>query len=281
MSFNWEKPGKQVVPKPWEQPMPTQEIVLDEQAIAEMQADEQFDVFEDEEQDSLELMSDVNLRLEQGRLYQMVLQGDIFADTNADPKAIRNVQREIRKFVRERMETMVGIRQEQAIQQPIVSSPFNDMEVTVLKLLASKMSKGATEQTVNTVVQAPVQPKKDGITSISGNLRAETTPSQVQIKQQPKPVQAKPQAKVQPKQQPSTQVKSALKSDETLLTKPIGEMTPQELADYDKKANERNTQQFAKMPNNLIPHPSPQQLEAMYTGMMVNGPSIANPWRSG
>src|ERR1035437_7078044 len=114
-------------------------VVLDEQAFSQFQEDPGVNLFDEEEQDISEIMSDANLRLEQGRLYQMVLQGDIFADTNADPKAIRNVQREIRKFVRERMETMLGIRQEQPAQAAVVSSPFNDMEVTVLKMLASRM----------------------------------------------------------------------------------------------------------------------------------------------
>src|ERR1700688_1003435 len=136
-----------------------QPLVLDDEALAVIQGDPELDFFEEEDQDTAEIMLDANLRLEQGRLYQMVLQGNIFADTNADPKAIRNVQREIRKFVRERMETMLGIRQEQ-VAQTIVSSPFTDLEVTVLKMLASKMSKGQTESQTGPQ-PPPVTPKKD------------------------------------------------------------------------------------------------------------------------
>src|ERR1035437_5546474 len=94
-------------------------VTLDEEALQEFQEDPNIDLFEEEEDDTLAIMSDANLRLEQGRLYQMVLQGDIFADTNADPKAIRKVQLDIRKFVRERMETMLGIRQEQPAQAAV------------------------------------------------------------------------------------------------------------------------------------------------------------------
>ena len=232
-------------------------IQLDEQAVAELQEDPELDLFEEEDQDNFEIMSDANLRLEQGRLYQMVLQGNIFADTNADPKAIRNVQREIRKYVRERMETMLGIRQEQAVQERIVSSPFNDMEVEVLKMLASRMSKGQTEAAAQPGPQAPPPtPKKDGITSISGNLRPETTP----IKATPKPVQ-----KAAPKQAAKQAPKSAIKESESALQKPINEMTQEELAAYNAKAEERSKQKYAQMPNNLTPHPSTDQLTLLYT----------------
>lgn len=228
-------------------------VVLDEQAMAEIEEDPQFDVFEDEEEDTASIMSDANLRLEQGRLYQMILANDIFGNTDADPKAIRNVQREIRKFVRERMETMLGIRQEQAAQAPVVSSPFNDTEVVVLKMLASKMSKGATEQSQAPAV--PAQPKKDGITAINGNMReGRTTPLSNTPKTAPKPAPkvAKPAAK-------------SVKEEESVLQKPIEEMTPEELLAHDAAALERRSKNYAKMPDNLVPHPSPQQLEALYT----------------
>ena len=209
-------------------------------------------------------MNDANLRLEQGRLYQMVLQGDIFADTNADPKAIRNVQREIRKFVRERMETMLGIRQEQQAQQPIISSPFNDMEVTALKMVASKVTKGATEAQPQSVPQAPpATPKKDAISSISGELRPQAA----------KPAVTVPKAlpKVAPKPQPAKPAKSAINAaSESSLQKPIEEMSPEELTEYNRAAEERSARKRAATPSNLVPHPTPQALEMLYTGMAQN-----------
>ena len=259
MSF-WEKQGN---------PQPPQDVSLDEAAVAELQEDPVLDIFEEEEENTAELMSDANLRLEQGRLYQMVLQGDIFAETNADPRAIKNVQREIRKFVRERMETMLGIRQEQIKMETIVSSPFNDMEVTVLKMLASKMSKGATEQQQNVVPPTSAQPKKDGITSISGNLRPQATaklPETPPIKAAPKP-----QAKPQQQQKPAPKAKSAIQNaTESALTKPIDQMTPEELAAHNKAAEERSKRNKAALPSNLVPHPTPQALEMMYMNLGQN-----------
>jgi hypothetical protein len=242
-----------------------QDMVLDEQAVAEIQG-EQFDVFDDEEEDTQALMQDANLRLEQGRLYQMVLQGDIFADTNADPRAIKNVQREIRKYVRERMETMLGIRQEALIQETIVSSPFNDLEVTALKMLASKISGGKTETPQSQPELPPAQPKKDGITSISGALRPQTsTPLKKPVDTTRKPLSAAKHAtKASPK---------LVKEEESALTKPIDQMTPQELAAHDAAALERSSRKYAAKPNNLVPHPSPQALEMMYTTQVNQNPA--------
>ena len=246
-------------------------VVLDEQALSEIQEDPEYNVFEDEEQDISEIMGDCNLRLEQGRLYQMVLQNDIFGDTNADPKAIRNVQREIRKFVRERMETMLGIRQEQTVKEAVVSSPFNDMEVTVLKMLASRMSKGESEKATSPAPAAlipPSTPKKDGITAISGNLRPKE--SSTPLRKEAKPLQSK----AQPLK------KSAIQKEEVpTLQKPIDQMSPEELVAHNKAAEERSAKKYATLPNNMTPHPTPQGLEMLYTQSASNM-SIANPWRT-
>jgi hypothetical protein len=276
MTDFWNKKGVKTQEQAYKEAEAALPIQLDETAMAELQEDPTMDIFDEEEEDTFGIMNDANLRLEQGRLYQMVLQGDIFADTNADPKAIRNVQREIRKFVRERMETMLGIRQEQQAMETVVSSPFNDLEVTVLKMLASKMSKGETEKEAthnNPGPQAPPPtPKKDGINSISGNLRPTTTP----LKANP----TKPIQKTQSKPAPKTQAKSAIVgSDETLLKKPIAEMSPQELLAYEADAAIRRSQNKSALPTNLVPHPSPQQLEMLYTAAAANR-TIANPWRA-
>lgn len=274
MSYWTDKPKTTQTPKPWEQPDP-QPMELDEEAMAELQEDPNVDIFEEEEDNTLEVMNDADLRLQQGRLYQLILKGDLFGETDADPKAIKNVQREIRKFVRERMETMLGIRQEQTAVAQVVSSPFNDMEVTALKMVASKVTKGASEQTEQpqqAPLQAPIVPKKDGITPINGNMRHNGGISPVA--QTPKK-----EVKAAPKQQPKTQPKSAIKESESALQKPIDEMTPEELANHNRAAEERSKRNYAAMPTNMMPHPSPQQLEMLYTSAAINT-TIANPWRT-
>ena len=229
---------------------------LDEEAFAELQTNQEQDIFEEEEEDMSSVLFDANLRLEQGRLYQMIMNSDIFADTNADIKAIKNVTREMRKFARERMETMLGMRVEQPTERTIVSSPFNDMEVNVLKLLASKMSKGATESE-QTPPQPIAPPKKDGITAISGNTKPKTTTplkSSNPIQRTAKPVN--PQPKPQPKQPAPA---------EHGLTKPIDQMSQEELAIHNDLAAEQNSRRYAALPSNLTPMPTGDSLETLYT----------------
>ncbi len=265
MSF-WEKNVNQAQ-KPWQEQLP-QNVEFNEEAWVELQESSETDILEEDFDDTAALMSDANLRLEQGRLYQMVLQGDIFADTNADPKAIRNVQREIRKFVKDRMEIMLGIRQEAQKQETtIVSSPFNDMEVAALKMVASKVTDGASQVQQEIQAPTPVTPKKDGITSISGLVK--TAPAQMKV--------AEKKAAIQKTQ--SKQVKSAISdASESVLQKPIEKMTPEELAAHDKAAQERSKKNHSALPQNMVPHPTPQQLEMLYTGIAAQGATISNSY---
>lgn len=256
MSGFWDKKG--IVPQEQaykQSEAQVQPIELDQEALAEI-TEPEYDVFDEEAEDMASVLSNANLRLEQGRLYQMIMNSDIFGETDADPQAIKNVTREIRKWARNSMEEMLGMRQKEEAQQTIVSSPFNDMEVTVLKLLASKMSKGATETPEpqsQPVVQAP--PKKDGLTVISGPVRPKvSTPLRKEAKA-PTHRQAQPKTVPQPKPQ--------VKEEATALNKPIDQMTPQELAEYDKNSSEKHKKLFATS-TSVVPHPTPQELEMKY-----------------
>jgi len=106
----------------------------------------------------------------------------------------------------------------------------------------------------------PPTPKKDGITSISGSLRPQTTT--------PLRREAKPAANQAPKPAPAKalKAKSAISNpDGSALQKPIDEMTSEELAAYDAAAIERRKNNYAAKPNNLTPHPTTDQLTMMYT----------------
>lgn len=281
MSGFWEKTvNSEANKKVYEAPI-HQSVVLDEEAISEIQ-DEHFDVYEEEEDDISVVMADANLRLEMGRLYQMILENDIFAQTNADPRAIKNVQREIRRLVREKLEIMLGIRQDQPIQQQtIVSSPFNDMEVSALKMLASKITKGATEETpsYSGPQTSPLQPKKNGITAISGELRPQATPVLKTPERRPltKSPSQSPAKRPDPKKSESI-IKSAISNPEgdSSLKKPIDQMTPEELAEHDKQALERRAKNKSALPSNLVPHPSPQELEMRYMAHAQQFSAVAN-----
>ena len=78
----------------------------------------------------------------------MIMNHNIFEGVEADPKAVKFVQKQIRNFAKEQMEIMLGMRQEPSAQ-PAMSMdnfPFNSLEVEVLKMLASTATKGATAE---------------------------------------------------------------------------------------------------------------------------------------
>ena len=100
---------------------------------------------EQEELDDAEILKNARLRLEKGRLYEMIMIQDIFQNMDADQQAIKSVQRELKIFAKDRMEVMLGMRQEKVVQENNSSSHFNNLEVEVLKSLAKKLSGGATE----------------------------------------------------------------------------------------------------------------------------------------
>src|SRR5271157_590352 len=93
---------------------------------------------EAQEEDVSSVLTDARLRLEQGKLYELVMKHDLFEGVDADPKAVKNVQKEIRAYAQERMEIMLGMRQEKPQGEnafPMDLFPFNSMEVEALKAL--------------------------------------------------------------------------------------------------------------------------------------------------
>lgn len=139
------------------------------------EVEELVESLDQEEEDFETVLNDANLRIESGRLYQMVMNHDLFEGMEVDARAVASVQREIRKFAKERMEIMLGMRQERLAEQYAeynakLSNPFNDLEVEILKKLASKATNGATESAEANQVAATLRetapPKRTTLTPI-------------------------------------------------------------------------------------------------------------------
>jgi hypothetical protein len=164
--------------------------------------DEEDQEAEEVEEDLSAILNDARLRLEQGKLYELVLQNDLFIDTGIDERAVKYVQKEIRKFAQERMEIMLGMRQEQASAQtnafPAEAFPFNSLEVEVLKSLAAAATKGASREAADFIPETVPAPKK-GLSPIAG--RRQLTPTSKPIS---KPLAQKPKTQLQ-RQRPAAQ----------------------------------------------------------------------------
>jgi len=160
---------------------------------------------EEQEEDFSSVLSDARLRLEQGKLYELIMNHDIFSGVDADERAIKHVQKQIRNFAREQMEIMLGMRQEAPKVQPLSvdNFPFNDLEVEALKALASAATKGATTapeaQTFSGVEQSRQSPRVGLNTIGSPKKAAPAAPKPVAPKAaqpQAKPLAQKPAAPV-------------------------------------------------------------------------------------
>ena len=106
------------------------------------------------------------IRLEQARLYDMLIKHDLFAGVKAHPNALRNVQNELKKYIVERLEILLGIKQEKIAndgpREFAVESPFNDVEIDFLKALSYKGTKGASAQAkTKSLVANEIQPLEE------------------------------------------------------------------------------------------------------------------------
>ena len=254
-----QAPQQRRVPAP--QPLPEPEY---EEVEEELELEDNFE----------DVLSDAHLRLEQGSLYKMIMNHSLFEGVDADPKAVQNVQKEIRKFARERMEVMLGMRQEVSTEVTQIASPFNDLEVEVLKRLASKATNGATEteeanEVANTFKQVP---KRTSINPIGGVAHKKTAvPTPVQRKSKPLP--ARPPAPVKRTRQEllieqiareeGISVESLELNTKGVGGKPIGQLNAAELEERNRLTAERRGVQAKS--STAVPMATYEQQEQQYS----------------
>lgn len=241
-----------------------------EEASKEMDVEE---LVENAEEDYTEILNDANLRIEQGRLYQMIMNHDLFEGMEADPKAVLNVQKEIRKFARERMEIMLGMRQERSYTDNVSPILFNTLEVDILKKLASKATNGATESPeANQIAEAVREvPKRKTLNPIGGSsgLNKSTAPKQAQPQ---KSLSSKPSAPV--KRTKNDAVIDQILAEEGLtradleleyvgIGKQLNELTPEELTRRQKETVERIAKRKTVKSSSALPMASPEQQEML------------------
>lgn len=240
----------------------------------------------DEEEDFSSLLSDARSRMEQGRLYEMLMDHDIFAGADADEKAIKFVTKQIRMFAKERMEIMLGMRQETPKVQAFNAAdfPFNDAEVAALKDLAYVATKGASarEEAQTFTPQAAPAPRRTGLNPIA--VKQAPKPAARSSAPAPRPTAPapKPLAKQAPapvKRDPKTEaaIERILQEEGITreeyerqyppnykpLPKPLNNMNEQELAEW-KRQDALKTKAQVKS-NFAIPMPTAEQEEMLHS----------------
>lgn len=238
----------------------------------------------DEQDDFTEVLNDANLRIEQGRLYQMIMNHDLFEGMEADPRAVQNVQREIRKFARESMEVMLGMRETTPVYAAVIS-PFNDLEIDILKKLASKATNGATESPEANEVASVLKetPKRRTLNPIGGIKKS----TQKQPQKQAQRLQYQPSAPLKRGRMDATidQIcaeegvpRELLEEGYKPLGKPLQELPGEEAARRAKETAERLRSRVTVKSPNALPMATPEQEEMLAmarANQVAQGPGMA------
>lgn len=271
-------------------------VEAEEEQLEEIAEESTFDLNQSESN----TIFNARLRLEQAKLYEMLINHNLFEGVDdVSPQAIKNVQNELKFYVVKRLEILLGLR-EAAPRTPnaaaTVELPFNDVEIDFLKQLAYKGTFGKSEN--GQVVS--VTPKPQAIRPVSSpaqKLKAlqtkrvekkeEAAPTPPPAKAQAQPQKAPPPAakKAAPQAQKAPAAKAAPKPKvresgmgrnltaaeaeeiaradlKTSSGKPFHEMTAKEKAVKIKEVNERNKRPAVVA--NAVPMPTPDQLKMKY-----------------
>lgn len=184
----------------------------------------------DEEESSV--IDNARIRLEQGRLYEMLIKHNLFENVDAMPQAVAKVQSEIKEFIIERLEVLLGMKSENQPKEThiIKESQFNDMEIQALKMIASKVTKGASE------VQSEKKELSGGLNTIKTLDVKKNTLNSVKSSEsiQKKPVQATKPAKAPVKQSSPSASKAAPRNNpEAIVSSKT--LSPEDIAKRDMK----------------------------------------------
>lgn len=225
----WDRSEEEEETPTQESPQYFDEEEQDGSQLYDLDGSETVEEFLDVEEVSV--VDNARIRLEQGRLYEMLIKHNLFDGVDAMPQAVTKVQSEIKEFIIERLEILLGMKSEKQkeVHQIIKESQFNELEVQALKMIASKVTKGASE-TVPAVT--PEKPKSE-LNAIKNNNGG--TLGLNSIKKTPPPVIQKKTIKQEPvKQAP---VRKPVKQE--VLKKPKEEETrnlsPEAVAKRDMK----------------------------------------------
>jgi len=179
------------------------------------------------------VLEEAKIRLEKAKLYEMIMKADIFQDVDADPRAIAKVREEFNEFGKERLEVLLGMRQEKmtaiAEQAYYPAHELNEMEVLAIKDLAAKLTQGESlaAGSPRARIEQPQQQKPQGLRSLRSSAPTKSVPQQQQRTTRAPLVKERNQNQ---RAAPPTQIKK--KNGEV---KQVHEMNEQELRERSKQ----------------------------------------------
>ena len=140
------------------------------------------------------VVSEAIIRLEQARLYEMLIKHDLFGDMDVHPVALDKVKKELQGYIVQRLEILLGMRTdsrdapELPVKETSVTLPFNSSEIEFLKALSFKGTNGNSVkgQTVILTASNKSSTKTNEIQSVKAPTREVPIPM-AQPKQELKP----------------------------------------------------------------------------------------------
>jgi len=135
-----------------------------------------------------EIINNARVRLEQGRLYEMLIEHNLFEGVQALPQAIKKVEKEIKEFITERLEILLGIKQEKEKSIQNAVSDFNPAEIQALKMVAAKITKGSSYMASSHQEESQPAPKA------LNPIKKKEEPQSIRPVQQKQPVAQRQQA---------------------------------------------------------------------------------------
>lgn len=135
------------------------------------------------------------IRLEQARLYEMLINHNLFDGVDADESAIAIVSNELKHYIVKRLEILMGLRQP---APRTTNSDLNEVELDFLRQLAYKGTKGASAE----VEEAPrPAPKPQGLKPLQPTVKSASLKG---LNKQPtkRRTQPAPQQQAQPEPTP-------------------------------------------------------------------------------
>ena len=103
------------------------------------QIDQVFEEMEDVESGNQTIMNEALSRIEQASLYQVLLNHNLLSPGSARQEILDKVQNEIKGFVLDRLEILLGMKQNLSPVTVKAELPFDDEEINALKALASRV----------------------------------------------------------------------------------------------------------------------------------------------
>jgi hypothetical protein len=271
-------------------------VEADEEQLEEIAEESAFELNHNESN----VIYNARLRLEQAKLYELLINHNLFEGVDASPEAIKNVQNELKFYIVKRLEILLGIREPVVrVESAVAELPFNDIEIDFLKQLAYKGTFGKSEEgepvklapkaqaikpvtpaqklkamTVKRVEkQEPVAPpapppEKPKAPEAKKQASPQPAPTKTVAPQQKAPAARKPGPK--PKVRESgmgreltrAEAEEIAKADiKTSSGKPFHEMTAKEKAAKIREVNDRHKRPQA---TGAVPMPTPDQLKMKY-----------------